>query len=156
MCVKLSPSLWSLCLESLVAICTHATIPFKTLVGSGMVCGDASHNYHLHPCYKLKSKELQVNVKFLFPSPFHKNVCKVFIFVWAKPNFPLLSLELVGKVGGWPPLLQTFKLALTKMLLSCGLRVKIGPKPYAQGLIFFWRFKKNHPNGIYFIYKLDN
>jgi len=80
--------------------CHLVPIPFKTLVGSGMVCGGSSHNYHPHPCYKLKSKELQVNVKLLFPSPFHKNVCKVLAIMWVEPNFPLLSLELVGKVGG--------------------------------------------------------
>ncbi len=141
-CVKLWPSLWSLCLESLVATCTHATIPFKTLVGSGMVCGGASHNDHPHPCYKLKSKELQVNVKLLFPLPFHKKVCKVLAIVWAKPNFPLLPLEFVGKVGGWPPLFQTFKLALKKCYFHVVWEPRLDPNHMPKVEYFFEGLKK--------------
>jgi hypothetical protein len=94
-----------------------------------MVCGRASHNYHPHPCYNLKFKELQVNVKLLFPSPSHKNVWKMLAIVWPKPNFPLLSLERVVKVGGWPPLLQTFKLAYDKCYFHVLREPRLDPDP---------------------------
>jgi len=54
-----------------------------------------------------------------------------------KTQLSITIIEGCGEGGRLTTIVPNFQANLEKMLLSCGLRAKIGPKPYAQGLIFF-------------------
>jgi hypothetical protein len=72
-----------------------------------MVCGGASHNDHPHPC------------------------CV------GKTQLSITIIGVCGEGGRLTTIAPNLQASFEKMLLSCGSKAKIGPKPYAQGLIFF-------------------
>jgi len=54
-----------------------------------------------------------------------------------KTQLSITIIGACGEGGRLTTIAPNLQASLEKMLLSCGSRVKIGPKPYAQGLIFF-------------------